>query len=193
MYFNEEMKPGMRVYLKRTLWAGLLQSAAAIVFGIFAFLSPIGTLSVFLMLIGFYLLVHGLLKAASSVMGMKSDSMWYIGVTSGLLQLLLGLFIVSRPGEASNTAVMLSTVGIGMVGIIAGTISLISAIRYRDIIANVWPFILRGGILFIIGVSMLLAPFGFGIAMVKVVGAVAVVLGLIQLWTSIRLFSELKD
>ncbi len=192
MYFNEELKPGMRGYIKNTAWTGFVYGLAALVFGVFAVITPSGTLSVFVGAIGFLVLVHGAVLAAASLLGIKRDPQWYIGLVSGLLQLLLGLFIITRSENISNTALMLSTVGIGLVGIFTGTFSLISAIRYRDIVSNVWPQILRGGLLFIVGVSMLLAPFGFGTAMVRTVGVMAALFGIFQLWTSFKLVKELN-
>lgn len=193
MYFNDEMKPGMRGYLKNTLWAGMLYGLAAFIFGIFLLITPIGSLSVFVGAIGFLLFIHGLLLVVSAIMGMKKDTLWYMGLVSGLLQLALGLFIISRPAEISNTALMLSTVGIGVIGIFTGTFSLINSIRYRDVVRNVWAQALRGGLLFIIGISMLLAPFSFGLAMVRTIGVLSLLFGTFQLWSTIKLLRELNN
>ena len=192
MYFNDEMKPGMRGYIKDTIWAGFVYGAAALVFGIFAVAAPVGTLSVFVGAIGFLLLSHGLLLAVSAVMGIRKDRLWYTGLISGLLQLGLGMFIITRHGEISNAALMFSTVAIGLIGVFTGTYNLITSIRYRDIVKNVWPQTIRGGLLFIIGVSMLLAPFGFGTAMVRTIGIVSLIFGLLQIWTLINLIKEMK-
>ncbi|HAK45669.1 MAG TPA: hypothetical protein DCO79_07095 [Spirochaeta sp.] len=193
MYYKDEIKPGMLGYLRNTVWAGFIYGLAALVFGIFTIITPTGTLIVFVGAIGFFLLVQGLILTVSALMGIKKDPHWYLGLGAGLLQLLLGLFIVMRSGAISNTALMLSTVGIGLVGISTGTYNLVNAIRHRDLINNVWPSALRGGLLFIIGVSMLLAPFGFGLTMMRGIGVVAVLLGLLQLWASFGMLRELKN
>jgi uncharacterized membrane protein HdeD (DUF308 family) len=192
MYFSEDLKPGMRDYLKKSIWTSLLQGVAGIVFGIYTFVSPIGTLSIFLFVIGFLLLVHGVLMIVSSVMGIGRDNMWFVIFAAGVFQLLLGLFIVTKSEGLSTTAVMFSTVGLGLIGVVTGTISLITAIRYKDVAGNVWAFISRGGLLFIIGITMLLAPFGFGTAMVRSVGLIAVFLGALQTWGAFKLFIEVK-
>lgn len=192
MYFNEELKPGMRSYLQNSIWTSLLQGIAGSAFGLYTFISPIGTLSLFISVIGVLLLVHGVLQMISALMGIKRDNLWYMIFAAGGLQLLLGLFIVSRTEGISATAVMLSTVGLGLIGVVTGTISLIAAIRYKDVVVNVWAFISRGGLLFIIGISMLLAPFGFGTAMVRTVGLIALFLGVLQTWGAVKLFLELK-
>ncbi len=192
MYFNEDLIPGMRSYLKKSIWTSLLQGLAGIVFGIYAFISPIGTLSLFLSLLGLLLLSHGALQMISAVMGLRRDNLWYMLFIAGALQLLLGLFIVSRSEGISTTAMMLSTVGLGLIGVVTGTISLITAIRYKDVAVNVWAFISRGGLFFIIGISMLLAPFGFGTAMVRTVALIAVFLGALQSWGAVKLFNELR-
>ena len=184
MYFNDEMKPGMRIYINRTAWSGLIYGLIALVFGVFMVVSPTGTLAFFVGACGLLLLVHGLLLLATSLMGIKRDPHWFIGLGAGLLQFILGLFITTRAGGISNTALMLSTVGIGLIGIFTGTYSLVSAIRYRDVVRNVWPLVLRGGLLFMIGISMLLAPFGFGTAMMRGIGVVAAVIGILQLLTT---------
>jgi len=192
MYINDELKPGMRDYLKKSIWTSLLQGLGAVVFGIYAFVSPIGTLGIFMSIIGLLLLFHGALLVISALMGLKRDGMWLPILAAGLLQLLLGLFIVSRADGLSATAVMLSTVGLGLIGVISGTVSLIAAIKYRDVASNVWSFISRGGLFFIIGISMLLAPFGFGTAMVRAVGLIAALLGALQAWGAVKLFKEMK-
>ncbi|MDC7227421.1 MAG: DUF308 domain-containing protein [Spirochaetales bacterium] len=193
MYFNDEIKPGMLGYLRNTAWAGFIYAGAAIVFGIFTVITPSGTLSVFISAIGFLMLVQGAVFTFAAIMGIKRDPHWYLGAGSGLIQVLFGLFIVLRAGNISNTVLMITTVGIGLVGIFAGTHNIINAIRYRELIRNVWPTALRGGLFFIIGMSMLLAPFGFGVAMMRVMGLLAVLIGFLQLWTSIRLIRELSD
>ncbi|MBI9105956.1 MAG: DUF308 domain-containing protein [Spirochaetales bacterium] len=193
MYFNEELRPGIRDYLKKSIWTGLLQGLCGIIFGIYTLISPIGTLSIFLSVIGLLLLLHGGLLVISALMGIRSDSMWLVLFAAGLFQLLLGLFIVSKSDGLSEIAVMLSTVGLGLIGIMTGTISLISAIRYRDAAHNVWSYISRGGLFFIIGVAMLLAPFGFGTAMVRTIAVIAVFLGALQSWGAVKLYIELKS
>ena len=193
MYFTDQQKPGMKKYLRRGLWSGILSAAAASGFGLYAVISPIGTLTFFVAAVGLFLTVNGLVQLIYSLTGLRRDRMWYIGAAGGVLQLLLGFFIVSQPSEISNTALMLATVGIGMTGIAAGTVNMISGIRYRDAARNIWSFIARGALLFIIGVMMLLAPYGFGTATIRAAGVIGILSGILQLWTVIRLYLELKD
>ena len=192
MYFSDEMIPGMRKYIKNTAWTGLIYGAVAVVFGVFTVFNPGGTLSFMVGAIGMLLLAHGLLLTITSLIGIKKDNHWYASLGGGILQLLLGLFIVSHSSNISNTALMVSTVGIGLIGVFSGAQSLVTAIRYRDIVKNIWSLVFRGALLFIIGISMLLAPFGFGAAMVRTIGIIAFVFGGFQVWASVRLIKELK-
>lgn len=192
MYYRDETKPGMRVFLKSTVWAGFVYALTALVFGVFTAVTPTGTLSVFVWAIGLFLLAHGVILLISALMGIKKDPHWYTSLGSAVIQLGLGLFIVMRSEAISNTALMFSTIAIGLTGVLTGTHNLIKAIRHREIIQNVWATAIRGGLLFVIGISMLLAPFGFGVAMMRSIGIFAALMGIFQLWTSIKLLRELK-
>ncbi len=192
MYINEEMIPGVRGYMKNTAWSGFVYGIATVIYGVFTIIAPIATLSAFVIAIGFLVLLHGVMLIITSLIGIKRDPLWLAGFAAGMLQLLLGGFIASRAGNISSMALMVSTVGIGLIGIFSGAFSFISAVRYHDAVKNVGQHVLRGVLLFIIGISMLLAPFGFGTAMVRTVGIIALVFGLLQLWSSVKLIKELK-
>ena len=190
MYFSEEGIQGIRVHLRKTSWISMIQGLVCLVFGLWTAVSPSGSIAAFLVLIGGFILLNGLMQAVSAVAAARHDRLWYAGLGAALVQILLAVFILSKSRAISEFAIMLSTVGLGIVGVISGAVSIIAAVRYRDAVDNVSAWLSRGALFFVIGIAMLIAPFGFGTAMVRTVGVLASVFGIVQIWGAVKLFKE---
>lgn len=164
--------------LSKNWWVALLRGIFAVLFGILAFALPALTLAALVLLYGVYALADGL---TALWVGGKARSWWLL--LSGVLGVIVGILTFIYPGITAVALLYL----IAAWAIVRGIFEIISAIRIRRIISNEWIFIL-GGILSIVFGGVLVAnPVAGALAMVWVIGAFALVFGVLMIVLAFRL------
>jgi uncharacterized membrane protein HdeD (DUF308 family) len=168
--------------LAKNWWLLLLRGIAAIIFGLLAFAWPGLTLVTLILLYGAYALVDGVLAIIAAITGGVPGSRWWLAVV-GLLGIAAGLLTFLTPGL---TALVLLFFIAGW-AIVTGVFEIIGAIKLRKEIDNEWLLILGGIISVLFGVGMMLAPGAGALALVWVIGAYSVVMGVIFVALAFRL------
>jgi len=158
--------------LAKNWWLLLLRGIAAIIFGLLAFAWPGLTLVTLILFYGAFVLVDGVLAVIAAITGGVPGSRWWLAII-GLLGIAAGLVTFMMPGL---TAVLLLLFIAGW-AIATGVFQIIGAIKLRKEIDNEWLLILGGIISVLFGVSMMLAPGAGALALVWVIGAYSVVIG----------------
>ena len=168
--------------LAKNWWLLLLRGIAAIIFGLLAFAWPGLTLLTLILFYGAFALVDGVLAIAAAITGGVPGSRWWLAIV-GLLGIAAGLLTFLTPGL---TALVLLFFIAGW-AIVTGVFEIIGAIKLRKEIDNEWLLILGGIISVLFGVGVMLAPGAGALALVWVIGAYSVVLGVIFVALAFRL------
>jgi uncharacterized membrane protein HdeD (DUF308 family) len=162
-------------------WALALRGLAAILLGIAAFVWPGLTLVALVFLFGAYLLVDGVLALVAG--GMTRS--WLL-IIEGVASVIAGILTFVWP---SITAVVLLVL-VAVWAIITGALEVYAAIRLRRLIRNEWLLILGGAASIIFGVLLVVNPRAGLLALTWLVGAYALLFGVILVALAFRLRSS---
>jgi len=168
--------------LAKNWWLLLLRGIAAIIFGLLALAWPGLTLLTLILFYGAFALVDGVLAIVAAITGGVPGSRWWLAIV-GLLGIAAGLLTFLTPGL---TALVLLFFIAGW-AIVTGVFEIIGAIKLRKEIDNEWLLILGGIISVLFGVGMMLAPGAGALALVWVIGAYSVVMGVLFVALAFRL------
>jgi len=168
--------------LARYWWLFLLRGIAAIIFGVLAFIWPGITLVTLVLFWGAFVMVDGVLALAHAIMGGNMGSRWWLALI-GVLGLVVGLLTFMAPGV---TALVLLWF-IAAWAIVLGVFQVIGAIRLRKEIDNEWTLVLGGVLSVLFGLVLLVAPGAGAVALIWVIGAYAIVFGVLLVALSLRL------
>lgn len=168
--------------LAKKWWVLAIRGVLLIIIGILAFMSPL----VWVTFVGIYALVEGVSMLFSGFGNQPPGQSRGPLLILGALSLIAGLIILVRPGLSLITL----TYVIAAWAVIAGILTIISAIRLREEIDNEWWLIISGvlavifGVLVFIGGEAGLVAGSFAIA--TVFGAFAVLVGILSIVLAVR-------
>jgi uncharacterized membrane protein HdeD (DUF308 family) len=168
--------------LAKNWWMLLLRGIAAIIFGVLVFAWPGVTLLTLIWFYGAFVLVDGVLAIIAAIAGGAPAPRWWLAIV-GLLGIAAGLLTFLMPGL---TALVLLFFIAGW-AIATGVFQIIGAIKLRKEIDNEWLLVLSGIVSVLFGVDMMLAPGAGALALLWVIGAYAVITGVLIVALSFRL------
>jgi uncharacterized membrane protein HdeD (DUF308 family) len=170
--------------MARDWWIIALQGVAAIVFGILALVWPGITLLALVFLFGAYALIDGVLAIMTGLRrgsdGGKPD--WW-RVARGVVGIVAGVAAFVLPGITAVALVLL----IAAWAIVSGVIELVAAYQLRDVIRGEWLLALDGVVGILFGLALIVFPSAGALAVVWLIGAFAIVSGVILLAVAFRL------
>jgi uncharacterized membrane protein HdeD (DUF308 family) len=167
----------------RHWWAFALRGVAAILFGLLAFILPGATLIVLVWLWGAYALVDGVL-ALLSAFRTDHDHRWGL-LLEGIVGVGVGIVAFAWP---DLTAVALLYI-IAAWALLTGVLELVAAVRLRRVIQNEWWLVLSGIVSVLFGLVLIAAPGAGALAVVWLIGAYAIVFGILLVGLAMRLYS----
>jgi uncharacterized membrane protein HdeD (DUF308 family) len=162
----------------RSWWVLLIRGLVAVLFGIMAFVWPGLTLVTLILLYGAYAFVDGLTAIWVSV----GSRAWGL-LLFGILGVLVGIYAFFFPGITAMALLYL----IAAWAFIRGIFEIATAIQMRKEISNEWALILSGIIAIIFAVVLVANPGAGALAMVLVIGAFAIVFGVMMLILAFRI------
>jgi uncharacterized membrane protein HdeD (DUF308 family) len=168
--------------LAKNWWLILLRGLCAIVFGVLTFIWPSVSLFTLVLLYGAFALADGIFALAAAITGNTSTPRWWLAVV-GLLGIAAGTMTFLWPGV---TAVVLQ-VFIACWAIAIGFMQIVGAIQLRKEIHDEWLLIAGGALSVVFGFIMLTRPSVGALALLYVIGAYAILYGVLLLWFSLRL------
>ncbi len=134
-----------------------MEGLAAIGFGAALFLQPAITLIVLTTFLGAYWLVDGLFKVVAAFSGQSQERSWWIMLLSGLLGIFAGIIVFGAPLVSTLITQVFLVYMLAVQAIIGGLLSIVWAIRAREIRGEGWA--IAGGILAILlGVVLMSSP-----------------------------------
>ena len=169
--------------LARNWWVLALRGVAGILFGIGAFVWPGATLAALVLVFGAYVFVDGIFALVAGIGMRRQLSRWWLVVLEGVAGIILGVLTFRSP---DITALILLTF-IAAWSILTGIFEIATALRIRTMIANEWLIILSGIVSIIFGVLLLAQPGAGAIAIVWLLGAYALLFGMLTLMFALRL------
>ena len=168
--------------LAKNWWLLLLRGIAAVLFGVLALGWPGLTLLTLILLYGTFALVDGVVAIIAAVTGGAPAARWWLAIV-GLLGIGVGALTFIWPGM---TALILLFF-IGGWALATGVFQIVGAIRLRKEIENEWLLILSGVISVLFGLGVLLYPGAGALALIWVIGAYAIIAGVLYIALAFRL------
>ncbi len=141
----------------------LLKGVMLLIFGIWLIKSPSENLTKLSILFGILIIIGGLLEVALAFNNMQKNKMWNWALTSGILDILLGAFLVANPA----LILLFITIFVSIWLFIRGVISIRSALLQKKAKNSNYNFSLTLGIILILlAVIFALHPQVLGITIV---------------------------
>ena len=169
--------------LKRGWWLLVLRGIFAVLFGVLAFVWPGITLQALVLLFGAYALINGIFTLILAIRAPKGIPGVGTLVLLGLLGIAAGILAFVYPGI---TALSLLWV-IAFWAIVTGTFEILAAIRLRKELTNEWVLILSGLLSVAFGVLVILMPSAGALSIVWLIGAYAILFGILMLTLAFRM------
>jgi uncharacterized membrane protein HdeD (DUF308 family) len=164
--------------LVKNWWIFLIRGIFALLFGVLAFAMPGVTLITLVLLFGVYTLADGIMSLF--VGGIMRA--WRL-VLAGVLGVIVGTLAFIYPGITAVALLYL----IAAWAIMRGIFEIVAAIELRKEISNEWVLILGGIISILFGMVLLSSPASGALALLWVIGAYALVFGLVMIVFAFRL------
>src|SRR5437773_4086661 len=173
----------MFIVFTSSWWALVLRGLAAVVFGLLAFMWPNITLTALVFLWGAFALVDGLVAIAAGFKLHGEHKRWWILLLEGLLSVAAGVVAFVLPGITALLLLIL----IAAWAIVTGAFEIGAAIQLRKYITGEWLLALAGVASVLFGFALLINPNAGAIAVVWLIGAYAIVFGLLLVALGFRL------
>jgi uncharacterized membrane protein HdeD (DUF308 family) len=184
---NETLKTGDAATVVHTFklnwWLLALRGLVAVVFGVLALMWPGATLITLVWLFGAFALLNGILSLVLAAKTPKGYPKVGSLIFGGLLGILAGLLALVMPGITALGLLIL----IAAWAIVTGVMELVAAVRLRKIITNEWLLILVGIASVAFGVILLLRPAAGALALIWLIGAWALVFGILLMILAFRM------
>ncbi len=174
--------------LARNWWAVVLRGVCAVLFGVGAFAWPGITLAVLVLMYGAYALADGVLAVVWALTRRQPGAFPWGVLLSGLAGIAVGVIAFGRPGL---TALLLLYLIAGW-AIVRGLFEVVAAIALRKEIEHEWLLAASGVLSILFGVFLVVSPGAGALAVLWVIGAFAIVLGILMIALGLRL-RALKD
>jgi uncharacterized membrane protein HdeD (DUF308 family) len=168
--------------LARNWWLILLRGIVAIVFGVLTFIWPGITLLALVILYGAFAFTDGILAIAAAIRGGAPAPRWWLALL-GVFGIAAGVLTLFWP---QITALVLLFFIAGW-AIASGILQIIGAIKLREEIYDEWLLIASGVLSVTFGVLLVLWPKAGALAMVLVIGAFAIMYGILLVTFALHL------
>jgi uncharacterized membrane protein HdeD (DUF308 family) len=170
----------------RNNWGWILvRGIAAVIFGVLALLLPEITLTALVLLWGAYALLDGVLALIAAFRIRDRGKPFWALLVVGILGIAAGIVTFLWPGI---TALALLAF-IAAWSLLMGIFQIVAAIRLRKSIEREWLLGLSGLLSVVFGVLMLINPGAGALAVVWVIGAYAIIFGVLLIALGFKLRS----
>jgi uncharacterized membrane protein HdeD (DUF308 family) len=164
--------------VSRRWWVLALRGVAACLFAVSAFAWPGLTLGVLVLLWGAFAFVDGVAALVAGI-----GTRWWSVVFFGVVGIAVGLYALFRPAMTALALILV----IAAWAIVRGVLEIAAAIALRKELSNEWLLVLAGVLSIAFGVCVAAFPGAGALSLVWLVGAQALVIGLLWIWLAFRL------
>ena len=169
--------------LKRDWWLLVLRGVCAVLFGVLAFAWPGMTLATLVILFGAYALVNGIFTLSTAFREPGGTPGKGTMVLLGLLGVAAGVLTFFYPGITALTLLVV----IAWWAIVTGVFEIAAAVKLRKQLSNEWLLILSGALSVLFGVLLIVMPSAGALSIVWLIGAYAIVFGILLLALAMKL------
>ena len=153
-----------------------LRGVLAIIFAFLCFTGPIGTAWALTLFWGAFVLVQGFVSLAAGWQVHKSGMRWWPYLLFGLLGIVAGAVVFVWP----QISMLVLVYVIAFWAVFGGISEVMAAIRLRKVIKNEWALVLSGIVSIIFGILVWIEPFEGLVALVWLIGAFTLCMGIIS-------------
>jgi uncharacterized membrane protein HdeD (DUF308 family) len=168
--------------MTRHWWVLALRGAFAILFGIVALVWPGITVFALVLLFGAYALADGIVAVAQAVRGTTGGPRGLLAL-SGVAGIALGIAALAWPGITAFILLML----IAAWAVATGLLEIVVAVALHRELRGEWVYVLTGAISLIFGILLFAWPVSGAIAVVWLIGLLALLFGAAMLGVAFRL------
>jgi uncharacterized membrane protein HdeD (DUF308 family) len=161
-------------------WLVLLEGLAALIIGIYLFISPAPTVVLLVAILGWYWLITGILTLVTLIMD-RTNATWR--ALSALLGIAAGIIIIGHPFWSAAIVPGTLVIIAGVLGVCFGFISLFWALKEG------WGAAAMGVISIIFGLVLIGSPVIGIVMLIYILGALGVAGGLASIYLALKLRS----
>lgn len=169
--------------LTRNWWAEALRGVVAILFGLAAIFWPTITLTTLVLLFGAFVFLDGVFAIVAAVRAAEQAMRWWPLLLEGIVGIAIGAVSFARPGVTAVALLYL----IAAWAIIAGIMRIVVAVEVRREVRGEWLLAMSGALSVLLGVVLVLFPGAGALALVRVIGAFALLYGVLSLILAFQL------
>jgi uncharacterized membrane protein HdeD (DUF308 family) len=172
----------MVLTLKNNWWIFVVYGVIAILFGIFAFVHPLGSAVALAWAFGVMALADGFTTLAALFdKRVRMSKAWL--VLYALASIVFGLLAVINPLSVAGALLLL----LGIWLIVAGVFRIVFAIHVRKQIDNEWMIGLSGALAIVLGILFIANPVASLVTLMLWIGAAVMIYGVFQIMAGLRL------
>lgn len=168
----------IKQFLSSVWWIVLLRGITVLVLGLLLLFNPGSTLITIMMFLGAYWLIDGIILIINSVQRRKSGESSNLGILSGVLGVIAGLVVFSRPLAAAFLTQVFLIYFLAFMAIANGASSIVTGFKLRKEIKNEWTIILGGILTVFFGILLLSKPLVGSALLLWLLGIIAIVGGI---------------
>lgn len=172
-------------HLDNRMWGGLaLRGLVAILFGLLALTRPGATVLALVYLFGAFAFMDGVFAVVASVrIAREHEGRWWPMLLIGVVGIGVGLISFLWPALTAISWIYY----IAFWAVVTGVLEVVAGIRLRKVIEGEWMLIVAGVISVAFGVMVGARPAAGMLSLTWLIGAYAIVLGVLMLALAIRL------
>jgi len=158
----------------------LIRGIVMLLLGLFAIVAPKQALLVIVMVIGFYLLIDGVITSIAAFRGRGGSSKMAV-LGRGALSIIGGLLVLLLPFVFPEAAPTIWAYMLGLIALIVGILDLVTVARAHREFETKSTMIISGLLLMLLGILLLLLPSLVARDQLFVVGLTIAALGVVSL------------
>ncbi len=170
--------------LSQRWWVLALRGVVYLIFGLTALLWPGLTFGVLLTLFGIFALVDGVVTLVGAARTGRKGKPWVALLFEGVVSTAVGILVFVWP--AMSGMVLLYVIGAW--ALLTGILEVAAAVRLRREIEGEWLLALSGALSVAFGIAVFVWPASGALAIVWVLGAYAVLFGVLLLAVSVSMW-----
>ncbi len=168
-------------------WIVLLRGIALTVLGGLLIAKPGITVIVLVQFLGAYFLVDGVFSVFHSIKGRKYMQGWGWGIFMGALEILTGIIVFTNPLVSTIVTASVLVYSVALLAILFGVLGIVTGIQVRKEIKGEWAMIAGGVLAIIFSVILIMNPMASMSVYLIVMGVMALMGGLIQIFASFQI------
>jgi uncharacterized membrane protein HdeD (DUF308 family) len=161
----------------------VVRGVLAILFGLITFFWPGLSFLLLILTFGAYAMADGVFAMLTGVTSSKYSPRWWVFLLEGVVSFAAGLIAILRPDLAASVLIAI----LAAWAIVTGALEIAAAIRLRREITNEWMLALGGFASIALGVLLFFQPAAGGLVLTLLIGAYALVFGILLVGLGIRL------